>query len=282
MPGERAGRRGRVAGSVGRAPGACAGRGQPPRPQLCAGCEPPRSGPERHLLPAACLGLWAGASEEPLPAAQAGQFVNTVFIHRGVDTDMCRSPNLSALNFPRLAAVCPTCGDQEHPGAPHPPGPRCPSVPPTQVPFGSPGLAHETSTRSLHTPGGIPHPEPYAHPRRCLPSEAWRVLLEVTADEDGARLGAAPWQPQGGFPLPARGPSHGLRIAALRLQAGSCPQSRTGQSHLNHPLLEASLESDSVGKAGPQVLGNFTATNCRAGCVPQCERQAVHGSFLNK
>lgn len=61
---------------------------------------------------------------------------------------MCRSPNLSALNFPKLAAVCPTVVTKSI------------QVPPprTQMPFRMPGLAHETSTRSLHTLGRMPTP----------------------------------------------------------------------------------------------------------------------------
>lgn len=50
-------------------------------------------------------------------------------------------------------------------------------------------------------------------------------------------------------------------------------------AHKTHPLLEASLESDSVGKAGPQVLGHFTATNCRAGFVPKVKGKLFMAAF---
>lgn len=66
------------AGAVGRrlakAPGVRGGGGQPPRPQLCAAAGPEQRPHGRHLLPAACLGLWAGASEGHSPRHKHARF----------------------------------------------------------------------------------------------------------------------------------------------------------------------------------------------------------------
>lgn len=187
---------------------------------------------------------------------------------------MCRSPNLSALNFPKLAAVCPTVVTKSI------------QVPPprTQMPFSAhppnPGALQDAwpGPRDFHQ---VPaHPGPYAHPGRCLPSEAWRVLLEVTADEGpGARPGSTMATP-GGFPVPARrARSRAMHRCTQAPGWFLSPVPNGTVAHKTHPLLEASLESDSVGKAGPQVLGHFTATNCRAGFVPKVKGKLFMAAF---
>ena len=144
---------------------------------------------------------------------------------------------------------------------------------PTQVPFRIPGLAHRPSASSLHTLGRM-------HPGQCLPSEAWWILLEVTAQEGpGARLGSTMATP-GGFPAPAtRTQSWATHRRTQAPGWSPSPVPNGTVTHKTHPFLEASLESDSVGKADLQVLGHFTATSFRAGFVPKVKGKLFMAVF---
>lgn len=73
-------------------------------------------------------------------------------------------------------------------------------------------------------------------PWQCLSSEAWWILLEVTADEDPRARPGSTRQPQEGFLRQPGGRGCRPHISALRLQAGPGPQSNSGQSHTRHML----------------------------------------------
>ena len=123
---------------------------------------------------------------------------------------------------------------------------------------GTPGpLPPETSgdLGCLARPVGPPRAPcmPWAtRPGQCLPSEAWWILLEVTADEDlRARPGGTTATP-GGLPAPARR----AKLQATRLCAQAPGWSRPPVpcgtvTHKTHAFLEASLPYNSVGEAGP-------------------------------